>query len=181
MSALLGEFMRVRGRELTERGVAPDARHVVNILLDYMEGKGSQDMPTYKVDQYLGGLNALLSLHVLVEAHRKITFAHQSMADYLLAGRIVDRMDQERRPFAEWGPLALGQDLAVRHWVRHVLDLLRDRGERRYVGSGNSAPGLPEILHLPPVWRGPGVGSAWLLGPASPRPARSSASRWRVR
>jgi hypothetical protein len=130
---LLRAFWRSRF-DLAERmGVSPaEARDAVAALVAEMDRRGRLAAPARTLEAYPRAADALRSLHVVVEADGRLTFAHQSYFEYRLAARLLDEAQGGGRPVADW-VRAGDQSLLRRDPLRLVLTLLRDEDHGEYV------------------------------------------------
>lgn len=132
MADLMREFWDEQSRNWAAQSVEREAWDLIDILLDHMALHTQLWVPSDRSRKHKKASAKLQSLGVIADDGRQITFTHQSLADHLAARRVVDRMEDEGKRFMELAPSRRGQTLYFRHQLRHVLDLLRDRGGAVY-------------------------------------------------
>jgi hypothetical protein len=130
---LLRSFWRSRFDAAAKMGVlAAETRDAVNALVEEMDRREELAAPARTLDPFPKAAAALKSLHVVVEAGRQVTFAHQTYFEYQLAARLLDDAQGGGRSVLDW--VRQGeQSLLRRDQLRLVLTLLRDEDASEYV------------------------------------------------
>jgi hypothetical protein len=123
---LLREFWRTRLEGAVRMGVpAAETRDAVSALVAEMDRRGELTAPARTLDPYPRAARALKSLHVVVEADRRVTFAHQTYFEYQLATRLLDQARDGGQSVVDWVRDG-DQTLLRREQLRLALTLLRD-------------------------------------------------------
>jgi hypothetical protein len=148
---LLRAFWRSRFEAAARMSVPPtDTRDAVAALVSEMDRRGELSVPARTLDPYPKAADALRSLHVVVEADRRLTFAHQTYFEYQLAARLLDEVQRGGRSVVDW-VRAGDQSLLRRDQLRLVLTLLRDEDHGEYIRTLRgllSAPAGKVRFHL---------------------------------
>ncbi|HEX9945188.1 MAG TPA: hypothetical protein VGG03_24520, partial [Thermoanaerobaculia bacterium] len=136
---LLSEYWRRLVWRLGEMGQS-EANRLIDDLVSYLDTHGRLDAPSILVASHPQALEALQSLNVLREPrHGFVTFAHQSLLDFLIAERVArEALAQGSSPVA-W-LRRHDQSLFRRDQLRQLLALLRDLNRPLYIAT------LEEIL-----------------------------------
>jgi hypothetical protein len=131
---LLEDYRRHLVRRLREMGQT-EASALLEDLVNYLDQHGRLDAPASLFRSRTEAQEALQSLSVLrAPRHGFLTFAHQSLLDFLIAERVASK--------------ALGQGVSPVDWLRHndqslfrrdqlrqLLTLLRDQGPPLYIAT----------------------------------------------
>jgi NACHT domain-containing protein len=136
---LLSEYRRRLVRKLEEMG-QPEAPVLLEELVSHLDEHGRLDAPSALVKSRRGAQEALQSLNVLREPrHGFLTFAHQSLRDFLIAERVAQEALAKGTSPVEW-LRRNDQSLFRRDQLRYLLELLRDQDSSLYIVT------LEEIL-----------------------------------
>jgi len=136
---LLSEYRRHLVRKLAEMG-QPEAPALLDELVLYLDQQGRLDAPSLLVGSRREAQGALQSLNVLREPrHGFLTFAHQSLLDFLIAERVAREALVQGASPVEW-LRRNDQSLFRRDQLRQLLTLLRDQDPSLYIAT------LEEIL-----------------------------------
>jgi hypothetical protein len=138
-TGLLSEYRSRLVRRLGEMG-QPEAPVLLEELVRYLDEHGRLDAPSTLVKSRTAAQEALQSLNVLREPrHGFLTFAHQSLRDFLIAERVAEEALAQGTSPVEW-LLRNDQSLFRRDQLRYLLELLRDQAQSLYIAT------LKEIL-----------------------------------
>lgn len=138
-SGLLSEYRRRLVRRLGEMG-QPEASALLEELVQHLDQHGRLDAPSILVGSRIEAREALQSLNVLREPrHGYLTFAHQSLLDFLIAERVTTEALAHGSSPVDW-LRRNDQSLFRRDQLRLLLTLLRDQDHSLYIST------LEEIL-----------------------------------
>ena len=131
---LLSEYRRHLVRRLTEMG-QPEAPVLLEDLVKHLDHNGRLDAPSALVGSRVGQREALQSLNVLREPrHGYLTFAHQSLRDFLIAERVARQALAQGATPVDW-LRSNDQSLFRRDQLRQLLALLRDQEPSLYIST----------------------------------------------
>lgn len=131
---LLSEYRRHLVRRLTGMG-QPEAPALLEELVQHLDYHGRLDAPSALVGSRTGQREALESLNVLREPrHGYLTFAHQSLRDFLIAEQVARQALAQGASPVDW-LRRNDQSLFRRDQLRQLLALLRDQDPLLYIST----------------------------------------------
>jgi len=141
---LLRAFWKSQFDAATRLGVpAGEVRDAVMTLVREMDRRGEPSAPARTLDLYPRAATALMSLHVVIETERQLTFAHQSYFEYQLAVELLSQARGGGQSIMAW-VRSRDQSLLRRDQLRLVLTLLRDDDTYEYLNT------IRELVLAPP-------------------------------
>jgi hypothetical protein len=134
MADLMSSFWRMVREELDE--LRPrEYEKVIDLLVAYMDRKGSLSAPRSVVSAWTNEVNVLLSMNVLADDQgRRLLFAHQTYLDYLTAERMLRDVHGGFGTVLGWLE-GDEQSLFRRGQLRQLLALLRDEDPTLYMDT----------------------------------------------
>ncbi len=126
---------------------ATDIDHVLSTLIQFLDGQGRLDAPTYLLANHTATVDAFCSTGLLTRRGDVLAFAHQSYLDYLLAERVLRESLAGGQKPACW--IKDNQSLYRRDQLRQLLTLLRDCDLRQHRSLLRGIFSSPQIrFHL---------------------------------
>ncbi len=125
---LMRRFWENRRRLLEQRtGISADQMDAfLTPLLDYMENTGEISAPARIVANAPSVRDAFISFGILQPSPGRISFCHQRYLDYLIAERLLRRIDQGAGSVRDWLGPKENQSLFRREQLRQVLAMLSE-------------------------------------------------------
>src|SRR5699024_5776154 len=122
---LLTKFWKTKALAIEKEKVSrSEFDSIINKLVDFMERRGVISAPSriIRAESELAK-QALKSHGILLAQGKKIRFSHQSYLDYLIAGRVIDLID-EGESILDWLGDPKSQTLFRREQLRQALSMM---------------------------------------------------------
>lgn len=130
---LMKRFWAFRQRQIENEGIASaDTQALLERLVRWMDERGAVSAPDRVVRECSQRALAALQSHgILQRQDDRLSFAHQSYLDYLVAVRALEAIDQGRR-IPDWLGPRDRQTLFRREQLRQALTLLQEENPDRF-------------------------------------------------
>ncbi len=133
---LMRAFWESRYDELRTGGMPrPDADRILGTLVEFMDEHTRLTAPVRRLRASEHEGKILQSLHIIQVAGGWVSFCHQSYLDYLLADRLMERLDARKMTVGQWLGERTRQSLFRREQLRLILGYLRDERPSDYLAS----------------------------------------------
>ncbi len=135
---LMSAFWSSRFDDLADHGLGRDrVGQILRVLIEKLKDGAKLGMPVAALGLSLSRKETeiLQSLHILQvdPAEARVSFCHQSYLDYLVAERLLSRIDIGERSVRSWLGERAEQSLFRREQLRLVLSALREQERCEYV------------------------------------------------
>jgi len=132
VTSLMQEFWRDRRSKIyKEAGIELSLlEQVLSILIDYMEKNGRISAPERVVSSWPNVIEALCSYGVLQKSSGVINFGHQRYLDYLIAMRLLDKIDSGSGDILGWLGTKESQTLFRREQLRQALLMISEDSQK---------------------------------------------------
>jgi hypothetical protein len=137
-----------RERFVTEGASAEECERALSALTEAMDRQGRLYASATLLDPFPGAQRALCSLNVVSVVRGRVSFAHQSYFDYVLAERLARDVVLRRQRVVDWVRDS-EQSLFRREQLRTLLTLLRDDDPTQHGTTLRALLAEPDIrFHL---------------------------------
>lgn len=147
---LLRLYWQIRFQEIEKAGIAvADREALIDKLVSHMERTAVPSAPKRLLDQHQKPGTDLQSLGVLRVSGHRVGFAHQTHLDFLIANRVMEKLDASNASVIDWLGKRTEMSLFRREQLRQLLMLLADEYPERFRKSIQAILGSSTVrFHL---------------------------------